>query len=443
MGMIKEHLFYWRADRVLYISIVAGGIIYFILFGNFLNLAVFVFSIILFEFFSFLLINFLSVNPKTKTIIVKDKIPNISESLIDKFYEHGFDPELGWIRKKNTMKTDMGKPYTIDEYGARANREHAHLPLLVSCYGDSYTFCREVNDNQTWPWYLSEKINAMTLNFGVGNYGLDQALIRLKREYPINPTPVVIMAVVPDTLARILSVWKHYSEHGNILGFKPRYVLDGDDLKLVPNVINTRDKFLKFANYLTHFEQYDYFYQHVFKKNAFCFPYGLAVLIHVRKLIILFLIFARKVFKGSVKLTDFISRILVCYVDDAGPRRIRKLYKDNTALALLVRQVEEFFTYASEKKFLPLFVILPMKDDLIWMKHKGCFYQPLFDKIKNKLPMIDLAADLLKQDNFDKLFNKWHYSQLANQIVAEQIKKGLYFYHGDKLKVYLPELLNI
>ena len=63
------------------------------------------------------------------------------------------------------------------------------------------------------------------LNFGVGNYGMDQAYLRLKREYDKNRTEIVILAVVPETIVRVLNVYKHYYEYGNTFGFKPRFIL--------------------------------------------------------------------------------------------------------------------------------------------------------------------------------------------------------------------------
>ena len=77
------------------------------------------------------------------------------------------------------------------------------------------------------------------LNFSVGNYGVDQSLLRLKREYAKNKTKIVILAVVPETISRIQSMWKHYSEYGNTFGFKPRFVIVDDKLTLLKNPIDS------------------------------------------------------------------------------------------------------------------------------------------------------------------------------------------------------------
>ena len=38
---------------------------------------------------------------------------------------------------------------------------------IISCYGDSFTFCRQVNDDETWEHYLSKKLKTNVKNFAV------------------------------------------------------------------------------------------------------------------------------------------------------------------------------------------------------------------------------------------------------------------------------------
>jgi hypothetical protein len=112
-------------------------------------------------------------------ITPSDFSPVIDKKGLDKFIGHGYDAELGWVRKPNTEKEEAGKHgvtrYHIDEKGRRSNPGHETWPKIISCYGDSFVFCRQVNDNETFEWYLSEMTKTDVLNFGVGNYGLDQA----------------------------------------------------------------------------------------------------------------------------------------------------------------------------------------------------------------------------------------------------------------------------
>jgi len=60
------------------------------------------------EFIAYSIIS--SVNKKFQWLIMqKDEIPTLSESGLKKFLPHGFDPELGWIRKPNTSHEEIGK----------------------------------------------------------------------------------------------------------------------------------------------------------------------------------------------------------------------------------------------------------------------------------------------------------------------------------------------
>ena len=64
-------------------------------------------------------------------------------------------------------------------------------------------------------------------NFGVGNYGLDQAFLRLKKQIKKDDkSKIILLGVCPETIRRNLSLWKHFFEFGNIFNFKPRYAKD-------------------------------------------------------------------------------------------------------------------------------------------------------------------------------------------------------------------------
>ena len=48
----------------------------------------------------------------------------------------------------------------------------------ISVYGDSFAFCRYVNNDETWECFLEKFINEGVKNYGVGNYGLDQSFLK-------------------------------------------------------------------------------------------------------------------------------------------------------------------------------------------------------------------------------------------------------------------------
>ena len=145
------------------------------------------------------------------------------------------DPELGWVRKPYSYgqeNSSNGKKtqFSVNSHGARCNPGFDEKQPAILVFGDSYAFSRQVNDYEAWPHLVSKRLDLNILNFGVGNYGLDQAILRMKRELGKHTCNLTIIMVVPETICRIQSMWKHYSEYGNTFAFKPRFVLCGDKL---------------------------------------------------------------------------------------------------------------------------------------------------------------------------------------------------------------------
>ena len=359
-------------------------------------------------------------------VIARDRVPKITPAVLDRFYDQGFDPELGWIRKADTTRRDTGgTTFSIDARGSRCNPGHEDLPLTISTYGDSYTFCREVEDKETWQWYFSERTGVNLLNFGVGNYGFDQALIRLKREYPQNPTPIVIMGVVPDTIARILSVWKHYNEFGNILAFKPRYVLGEDSLQLVPTFIDSREKFFRLEDYLPEIQRLDYFYERRFLREAFRFPYALSCVVQFRAIPLFVSKAVRRLSHRSPWLEERFNDVIYGYLEPAAVRTLVDLYRDLEVTGLLRAQIDEFVNYGKQKSFLPVLAMLPMRADLWFIRKYYNFYAQFLDSCRSRLLTIDAAQALLDGGPASRLYRLWHYSPTGNAIVARTIASEL------------------
>ena len=109
------------------------------------------------------------VNKKFQWLIIeKDEHPKLSREGLKKFIPHGFDKELGWVRKLNTSNFEKGKyektQWSINSKGCRTNPGYENLNSDISCYGDSFTFCRQVNDDETWEYFLSQLRKSNVLN---------------------------------------------------------------------------------------------------------------------------------------------------------------------------------------------------------------------------------------------------------------------------------------
>ena len=87
------------------------------------------------EIFTYFIIS--NVNNKFQWLIMKkDEFPNLSEKGLKKFFEHGYDSELGWIRKPNTLHSEIGKngqtKWTVNSKGFRTNPEYDNLESKIS-----------------------------------------------------------------------------------------------------------------------------------------------------------------------------------------------------------------------------------------------------------------------------------------------------------------------
>lgn len=377
-------------------------------------------------------------------ITPKDEIPEIKKEYLDKFIKHGYDPQLGWVRKPNTCKVEYGRyivvesdpvkgmgvretMYRINERGARLNPGHEELPAILSCYGDSFAFCRQVNDDETWEEYLSELTNTNVLNFGVGNYGIDQALLRMKREYQKNRTKIVIMGVVPSTIVRILSVWKHYHEFGNIFGFTPRFKIENGKLVLIKNIIDSEEKFYHLNKYIDELRKNDYFYETKFKRDMIKFPYLISILANpCRNIPLITLVGLSVLFEKLGIKSQKISDLPMDMLMKTNLKLRYRLFKNQEALELLKEIINEFIRYSKETGFIPVLLWMPQKDDVLFVKNKNFYYSDFIKEMSKKLLTIDLTNNLIKVTNLNELYSSdnvygGHFSKLGNKFIAKVV----------------------
>lgn len=376
-------------------------------------------------------------------IDVFDEVPKINKESLQRFLKHGYDSQLGWVRKPNTSGMEIGKSvgessaqsqkrtnFHMNDRGARLNPGHEHLPHLISTYGDSYTFCRQVEDAETWQWHLSEWTHSNVSNWGVGNYGLDQALLRIKNEFRTNPSSLVLIGVVPETLIRILSVWKHYVEYGNTLGIKPRYELKEGKLRLLRNLMDESSKFNSLETYIPEFKRQDYWYQNKFKKDMLRIPYGLSLMRNPSRHLPLIASLCLRLFVRKLRIKgDFWESLPWNLILKRNFDSCVALYQNSEACHLFEAIIEEFSLYAQEQGFTPGLIFFPYLHDLSFLSKKGNYYRKLLERIKHKILSMDLADKFLGRRDWNDLYlNDYygaHLSPLGNRLAAESIYASL------------------
>jgi hypothetical protein len=122
-----------------------------------------------------------------------------------------FDPDLGW------------------DAHPRARNDPPLETLWAQSYGDSFTYGWEVPESETWQAQFHQLTGKSIVNYGVGGYGLDQAVLKFEKFGGQRPTPVAILALYAHEYRRLLSYESRYYFPDSpefVYAFKPIFVLD-------------------------------------------------------------------------------------------------------------------------------------------------------------------------------------------------------------------------
>jgi hypothetical protein len=135
-----------------------------------------------------------------------------------------FDPLLGWTNGADgAIPIDGSIQHTTSQRlrGTRLySREKLAGVLRIEVFGDSFAFGSEVDDGATYSAVLEGSLpRAEVLDFGVQGYGLDQALLRFRKEGTAFHPDVVVVGFVSVLSTRNTLTHTTYP--------KPHFVLRG------------------------------------------------------------------------------------------------------------------------------------------------------------------------------------------------------------------------
>ena len=363
----------------------------------------------------------------------KDSIPSFPSEALHKFLNYSFDPTLGWVRKPNTSGVEMGRTgnitFHINQSGSRSSSYEALIPK-IAVFGDSYAFCRQVGDDETWEALISKNCGFGVLNYGVGNYGFDQALLRYEKETLPVTVKFVMMGFVPETICRIQSYWKHYLEYGNIFAFKPRFDIDvTGKLQLIPNIMQDPNDFYSFKDKIKNIQKVDRHYKSKFLKEQFRFPYLYTLFrnpVKIPKLF--FFIGLRSIFRKLKFSIPFIENLPFSFVMMQNLADSHKYYSESHSIKLMEFLIERFKNEASQRGHIPVLIIFPQLYDLKIGRSKRLDYQKFFERQNSKLAVIDLTEPFKNGDHQHLYINDHfggHLSLQGNELAAKEIAKFL------------------
>ncbi len=385
------------------------------------------------EIFLFILVNLIKKDFQW-VITEKDEFPFNSNLEFKNFLKNNFDKTTGWDRKKNTQGSE-----TLNQkktYFKITNEGFRNTPLknkksLISVFGDSYAFCRYVNDEKTWEAKLEKKIKYCVQNFGVGNFGLDQSFLKYKKTKFSKSTQLIIFAFVPETIVRINSYWKHYNEFGNKFGFKPFFKIKKNKLFLKKNILYKRIKLGDLKKKIPKIKKEDVFYKKKFKHYMFKFPYTFSYIKSFeRNNIIFFNILIFKILKSfkSKNQNKFYQKSYNKVMKD-NIKEANKMYFDQYFSNHLKSILIKINQSVKNKNKRCIFLILPQLHDIFLIKKNIPNYQTFFKQLRleNKLNILDITKYFLIEKNLKKMYLEdnygGHLSEKGNDFIAKQLYK--------------------
>lgn len=133
------------------------------------------------------------------------------------------DPVLGWTVKPNYRSPEHN---TLD-LGIRRNANETALRAGgILAVGDSFTEGWEVDDAESWPAYLEQRLGLPVVNGGIGGYGTDQIVLRAEQLLPVIAPKVLIIGFLDFDIVR--------TAHSHFAAPKPWFSLENGALHYHP-----------------------------------------------------------------------------------------------------------------------------------------------------------------------------------------------------------------
>lgn len=174
------------------------------------------------------------------------------EALADRTPYTRLDPRLGWVNRPNAVSAD-GLARTNGD-AIRADRSYSRslgtVRERVLTFGDSYTHGNEVTNSQTWQHHAEQSRPGLEmLNFGVGGYGMTQALLRFETEIERFEATGAVLGCMTDDLRRSLNAYYPFRFRPPSLApsasGSPYALVDPEDglLRIMPNPLGSPEAY--------------------------------------------------------------------------------------------------------------------------------------------------------------------------------------------------------
>lgn len=311
-------------------------------------------------------------------------------------YQRIRDPLLGW---PSTERRDR-------ELDASGSRPTPAFPVpcnvCVSLYGDSFTYASGVGNADAWGNVLAERLGCRVSNFGGIGYGTDQALLRFEQN-TADRAPVTILGIYPDDVLRNLNQSRFFLARGSPFGFKPRFILENETLRLIPIPTLAYEELpLFFKNPQSFLPHETFLPDSVYGQERLVFPYFFTLIRVVSK-------------ERTVKRIQG----LPSWLDFLRPGHSTRSFELTLAIT------SRFMTGCRQRRKACFVVIFPTRSSYRWFRKTGKLATgALADRlIASGIPALDLTqpiAEKLGERNYRQILGGGsHFNAEGYRFVAE------------------------
>ena len=326
-----------------------------------------------------------------------------------------FDQTLGWTVAPSTSRPANSATYTSNSAGMRATREYDLTPPetgpRLAAFGDSFTHCDDVENDECWTTQLEAEVPGVeVLNFGVSGYAPDQAWLRYQREGRAYRPCAVLIGFMVENVNRMVNRFRPFyqPETGITLG-KPRYLLQGDGLELLPVPARSPLEYADPAWVERELGPHDFwYYRGMFAGDIFDYSQFVRLGRTVR----------------YQRMFDPLR------ADNEDARGISWAYSPGReGLEVASRVLIEFARQVEADGATPVVLIFGRKSDVVALKHdQKKVYEPLLQRLNRAdVSTIDRTERLYQEQRrtgVERLIDK-HYRAPGNAVVADGLARRL------------------
>lgn len=302
-----------------------------------------------------------------------------------------------------------------DKDGAR--KDHSSYKDSEPCidvYGDSFTYGHPKGE-YAWPSLLSDRLKCRVRNFGVSGYGTDQAHIKFLLRN--NHSKIVILNHLSENIIRNLNQFRNFIYPIHQFSFKPRFIIDDDELKLIstPKIPNE-----KIFNFLKQPEKY--------LNNEYFIPNGPSGIQHLG-------------FPYSIKVLKSFNHWHVQKKIRNIPVRYIEFYSQDHSskgLKLTNEIMNDFYNQATASGLTAILTVFPTCRDLEYFsEHRKYPYESLINLFEQTgIKYIDFGPIFISRNknNFENLYQecRGHFNEEGEALISEVIYE--YIHDNDLLK---------